>query len=92
MTTSRKENVQYITAIFTLFSGILMCFLSFFLTEQHMIHDSVLWYMGQAVIFCSAVFGLNVMIKNKITDAEYRINENVNRKMRKVDNLIKDEE
>ena len=91
MTTSRKENVQYITAIFTLFSGILMCFLSFFLTEQHMIHDSVLWYMGQAIIFCSAVFGLNVIIKNKIIDAETRINDNIDKRMSKVDSLIKDD-
>ena len=89
MSNERKENVQYITAISTLFSGVLMCFLSFFLTEQHLIHDSVLWYMGQAVIFCSAVFGLNIIIKNKVSDAENNIMKHVNERMKPVDDLIK---
>lgn len=90
MKTERKENVQYITAITTLFSGILMCFLSFFMTEQHLIHDSVLWYMGQAVIFCSAVFGLNIIIKNKIIDAENNILKHVDDRMKPVDSLLKE--
>lgn len=90
MTNERKENVQYITAISTLFSGVLMCFLSFFLTEQHLIHDSVLWYMGQAVIFCSAVFGLNIIIKNKIIDAQNDIMNHVNERMKPVDDLLKE--
>ena len=92
MKTNNKENIQYITAISTLFSGVLMCFLSFFLTEAHIIDDSVLWYMGQAIIFCSAVFGLDIMIKNKIIDAQNDIMKNVDNRLKPVDDLLKNEE
>lgn len=92
MTTERKESLQYITAIGTLFSGVLMCFISFFLTEQHLIHDSVLMYFGQTLIFCGAVFGLNIMVKTKVLQAESKIREDVDKKLETIDRLIKPEE
>lgn len=88
---STKEKAQYGTAIFTLFSGIVMCFLSFFLHE-HTIHDSVLMYFGQTLIFCAGVFGINIFIKNKILETESRLNDKIDKKMQKVDNIIRDEE
>ena len=91
MNTQRKENIQYTTAISTLFSGVLMCFLSFFLNEYE-IGDSVLMYFGQTLIFCGAVFGLNIMIRNKVMDAQSEIMSHVDQKMKKVDRLITDEE
>lgn len=91
MNTQRKENIQYSTAIATLFSGVLMCFLSFFLNE-YKIGDSILMYFGQTLIFCGAVFGLNIMIRNKVMDAQSEIMSHVDQKMKKVDRLITDEE
>jgi hypothetical protein len=38
------------------------------------------------------VFGINLFIKNKVLEAESRINDKIEKKMRKVDNIIKDEE
>lgn len=86
-----KEKWQYSTATFTLFSGIVLCFLSFFL-HSHTIHDSILMYFGQTLIFCASVFGINLFIKNKVLEAESRINDKIDKKMQKVDNIIKDEE
>lgn len=88
---SGKEKTQYGTAIFTLFSGILMCFLSFFL-DGHNIDNSVLMYFGQTLIFCAGIFGVNLFIKNKVLEAETRLNTKIDKKMQKVDNIIKDEE
>jgi len=88
---SAKEKAQYGTAIFTLLSGIVLCFLSFFLHQQT-IHDSVLMYFGQTLIFCASVFGINLFIKNKVLEAETRLNDKIDKKMQKVDNIIKDEE
>lgn len=91
MTKDNKENIQYGTAIFTLFTGIIMCFLSFFLHEYN-IEDSVLMYFGQTLIFCGAVFGINLMIKTKVQEVETKINNKIDKKLEKVDNLIKDGE
>lgn len=67
-----RERVQYHTAITFLLTGIVMCFLSFFLNEYD-INNGVLFYLGTAVTFCGAVFGLDVMIKNKVSNIEDNI-------------------
>lgn len=81
MTPSNKENVQYITAIITLFTGILMCFLSFFL-NKYSIESSVLMYFGETLIFCAAVFGVNMLIKNKVLEAESRLRKEIEEKLK----------
>lgn len=91
MTREKKENMQYATAIFTLLSGIVMCFLSFFM-NKYSIETSVLMYFGQTLIFCGAVFGINMYIKTQVLEAESRIDEKIDKKLQKVDNLIRDEE
>ena len=55
MRSNIKETTQYITAIATLFTGIVLCYLSFFLNNYN-IADSVLMYFGQTLIFCGSVF------------------------------------
>lgn len=90
MNREQKENMQYTTAIFTLFTGIVMCFLSFFMNEYD-IETSVLMYFGQTLVFCGAVFGINMYIKTQVMEAESRLNNKVDEKLKKVDNLIKDE-
>lgn len=81
MNANQKETTQYIVAIITLFSGIIMCFLSFFLNKFN-IEDSVLMYFGQTLIFCGAVFGLNIMIKNKVDYLKTQIMEDINHKIK----------
>ena len=88
---TKKEKIQYSTAITFLLSGIVMAFLAFFLNEYD-IENGVLLYVSQGVIFCGAVFGLNIFIKNQVLEAETRINAKIDRKMRKVDELIQDED
>ena len=78
---SAKEKTQYGTAIVALFSGILMCFLSFFLNKYE-VADSVLMYCGEMIIFCAGVFGVNLYIKNKVLEAESRINDKLEKRFR----------
>jgi hypothetical protein len=90
-----KERIQYHTALTFLLTGIVMCFLSFFLNEYD-IENGVLFYLGTATTFCGAVFGLDIMIKNQVIKAESHIidhiNDRIDKKMKKVDDLIQDEE
>lgn len=90
MTYNQKENIQYATAIFTLFTGIILCFLSFFLNEYD-IETGVLMYFGQTLVFTGAVFGINLMIKTKVLESETRLNDKIDKRLEKVDNLLKDE-
>lgn len=76
MKNNTKETVQYSTAIFTLLTGIIMCFISFFLNEYN-IENSVLMYFGETLIFCAGVFGVNLYINDKIMQSEQRIDKKI---------------
>ena len=85
---SIKEKIQYYTAIIFLCTGEIMCFLSFFLNKYD-IENGVLFYLGTTVTFCGAVFGLDIIIKNNVIEAESRILEHVDKR---IDNTIKEDE
>lgn len=89
MTIKTKENVQYTTAIIFLFTGIIMCFMSFFNNDD--VGGGALTYLGEAVAFCSGVFCINIYVKAKVNEAEDRLNHRIDKKMHKVDELIADE-
>lgn len=90
MTIQRKEKIQYTTAVGFLLTGIILCFMSFFLNEYDIDRGS-LWYLGQSVAFCAAVFSVNLVVKNEMFKVEERLNHRVDRKMKKVDDLLEDE-
>ena len=95
MTDEKKELTQYITSIGFLITGIIMCFLSFFLNEYD-IANGPLFYLGTATTFCAAVFGINLMVQNQVIKAETRINNRVDKRIEeeehKRDDLHKAEE
>lgn len=91
MTRERKEQIQYTTAIGFLCTGILICFLSFFLNKYN-IDNGSLWYLGQSVAFCAACFGLNLMIKNEVHAIEEDLRRDVDHKMERIDKLFKKEQ
>jgi len=91
MTIQRKEKIQYTTAVGFLITGVILCFLSFFLNE-YSVDQGSLWYLGQSVAFCAAVFGINLLVKNEMMKVEERLNRKVDYKMHKVDDLFEDEQ
>lgn len=88
MKINQKENIQYTTSIFFLLSGIVMAFFSFFETQD--VAAGVLTYVGEAVALVAGVFSINLYVNNKVNEAETRLTEKINTKMRKVDQLIED--
>lgn len=46
------------SALVTLASGIVLSFLSFFLSIEHEVHTSVLWYFAQTLMYAASAFGL----------------------------------
>ena len=63
-----KDNTMIGAALTTLASGIILCFLSFFLSRQHEINSSVLWYFGQTLLYAASSFGLATYVKTRLTD------------------------
>ena len=63
-----KDNMMIVAALITLASGIVLCFLSFFLSRQHEINSSVLWYFGQTLLYAASSFGLATYVKAKLND------------------------
>lgn len=63
-----KDNTMIGAALITLASGIVLCFLSFFLDQQHEIKSSVLWYFGQTLLYAASSFGLATYVKAKLND------------------------
>lgn len=82
MRANTKDWIQYASAIAMIASGIVLAFLSFFLTADHNITDGVLWYVAQALTFAGAVFGISVYIKSKVGEVKSEIIEEARRWMR----------
>lgn len=88
---SCKEKIQYTTALIFLFTGIVMCFMSFFMSKEGDVGSGALTYLGESVAFCSGVFCINIYVRSKVSEAEVRINDKIDRKMRKIDDLVADD-
>lgn len=58
------------SALFLLFSGVTMAFLSFFTSQNGEISDSVLWYFAQCLIYAGSVFGMKIYIDNAIREKD----------------------
>ena len=77
MTPDKKDTIQYSSAVGTLISGIVMCFLSFFL-NNYRIHDSSLQYFGESCVCAGGIFGVSLYVRGEVQ----RINT-------KIDKLLK---
>lgn len=66
MRESGKDTAMIVSACVMLASGIALSFLAFFLSELHEIHDSVLWYFAQTIVYASSVFGIGAYVDTKI--------------------------
>ena len=63
-----RESYQVITATALLGSGVVLSFLSFFLTSEHVVTDSVLWYFAQCLLYSGGIFGIRNYTITKIGD------------------------
>ena len=62
-----KEDVQIWTAVGMLIAGVTMSFTGFFVEPSGIIHDSVLWFFAQCLLYGGAVFGIPLYVKSKIS-------------------------
>lgn len=70
-----KEKIMIISALITLVSGMILSFLSFFLSNIHHIDDSVLWYFAQTLMYAGSCFGIGAYIQRFKSEVSEKINE-----------------
>lgn len=59
--------LRNVSAILTLLSGIVMCFLSFFVGGTHTVDGSVLMYFGQCLVYAGGIFSISGYAKRLIS-------------------------
>lgn len=74
MKQNTKDWMQYCSALALLASAIVAALWSFAALSE--IHATVLTYVGEAVAFCAAVFGLALYAKNEIRKEFRRMRNN----------------
>lgn len=70
MKQNTKDWIHYASAIAFLTSAIVLAFTNFWL--EHYIHNSVLVYVGEAISFVGAVYGIALVARHEI---DKRVNE-----------------
>ena len=76
MTKDRKDNIAVISAIVMLCFGITLTIIGFFVATMGEVHDSILWILGQALLYAGAIFGVAYYTKGVI---EKQVNDLENR-------------
>ena len=61
-----KDKVQYITAVLTLISGSVMCYIAFFRSEDGDVPSGALWYFGQTMVYAATIFGFKLVVDDYI--------------------------
>lgn len=69
-----KEKLMIASALTTLASGIVLSFLSFFLSSYH-IDNSVLWYFAQTLMYAGSCFGIGAYIQKFKAEVDQKIND-----------------
>lgn len=60
------DTFKILSSAALLVSGIVMAFLSFYAKPVGELSDSVLWYVGQCLIYSGTVCGVDVVINHKL--------------------------
>ena len=76
MTKERRSTIAVITACVMLTFGILLTTIGFFVSPLGEVSDSVLWILGQALIYAGSIFGIATytkgVIREQVSDLEQR--------------------
>lgn len=78
-----KDQIQYITAIVLILSGVVIAFLSFFLNSFN-IATGVLIYIAQAFVSGGSIFGVSIYFRTKLGEFKSDTVEEIQKAIQKV--------
>lgn len=61
-----KEVVHYVSAVLILVFGCVLCLLGFYEVPRGSVDDSVLFILGQCLLFAGSTFGLSLYVNQQI--------------------------
>lgn len=72
-----KEKIQYGIAVIAFIIGVGMCTADFIIDPLASMHDTTLWFLGQMIAFCAAVFGISLHYSGELQNFKQEIRENI---------------
>lgn len=72
MTKERKDSIAVVSACVMLIFGITLTAIGFAIEPTGEVSDSVLWILGQSLIYAGGIFGIATYTKNMV---DRRVNE-----------------
>ena len=70
MTQGIKENIIYGSALFMLVFGVGLTIAGFIIPPAGQVHDSVLWVLGQCLIYAGSGMGISAYTSGKIREMQ----------------------
>lgn len=70
-----KEDVQVCTAVGMLIAGVGLSVAGFIVPPTGQIHDSVLWFFAQCLIYAGSIFGVAIYVNTKFNHLIDRLNK-----------------
>lgn len=74
MKKQHKESIQVWTAIIMLVVGTLLVIAGFIVPPTGEVHDSVLWFFGECLIYAGSIFGISIYVSGKINNIRRELN------------------
>lgn len=76
-TQENKEKIHYITSIGAFFIGIMLCVADFIIEPPGEIHSTSLYFLGEMIAFCGAVFGISLHYENQLNNFKHKIDQHI---------------
>ena len=76
MQRNTKEWIHYSSASIVLLAGIVLVFISFFMS--HDVTYNVLWFFGQSLVYAATVFGFTLKFDTRVKDIIQKYTNNKN--------------
>lgn len=64
-----KEDIQVWTAVGMLIAGVGLSVAGFLEAPLGIIHDSVLWFFAQCLLYAGSIFGVSIYVAGKVNKA-----------------------
>lgn len=64
-----KEDIQVWTAVGMLIAGVGLSVAGFLVEPLGIIHDSVLWFFAQCLLYAGSIFGVSIYVTGKVNKA-----------------------
>lgn len=64
-----KEDIQVWTAVGMLIAGVSLSVAGFLVEPLGIIHDSVLWFFAQCLVYAGSIFGVYIYVNGRIHNA-----------------------